>query len=153
VLGANDAQTCTTFENVSGYVFKDTIIVNNRKDNLEVGLDNIGLTIFTFDEDGREVVITKVTTNRIGFWEANLCAGTYNIRINTDDLPENTVTGGSDTFSFNVLASQDKSDVNFAIYDVNNAGFNWWILLLILLIILLGAGGYVAYNSRKREEA
>jgi len=152
VLGAEDAQTCTTTENVSGFVFSDTSIVNNRKDNAEDGIEGVELTIFVINDKNQEVEVVKVKTNSIGYWETNLCAGMYFIRINNQDLPDNTYTGGSDTFGFTVINQEDKSNVNFAVYSSITAGFNWWLILLIILLILLAGGGYAAYTTRKRNE-
>lgn len=136
------AQNCEKKVIASGFVYQDTN-GNNKKDNSEVGFEGITLNIFV---KGSETSLVKVTTNKIGYWETQLCAGNYSVKLNTDDLPDNTFLGGSDSFEFNVTDTE-ATDINFAAYNSNSTGFNWWIFVVAILLLLLVAGGYAAYAT------
>lgn len=145
------ASNCLERSKASGFVFID-INRNNVKENAEEGIQDINLTIFVKDQEEKEVEVVKVKSNRIGFWETELCPGKYFIRIEKSDLSSNVTLGGDDTFEFELISSNGNDSVNFAVYNNNIAqAINWWIILLILLVILLAAGGYVAYSSNSRK--
>lgn len=139
-------QICENKFSVSGFVFKD-VSGNNGKDNNEEGVSGVDLAIFVYDEDNNQVIVKRVTTNSIGFWETDLCNGSYFIRIDTEDIPSNYYLGGEDNFGFDV--NNDLDDVNFAIYTSANTGFNWWIVILFLLVLGLIGGGYYVYTRNR----
>ena len=145
-----DSTTCTERAQASGFVFID-VNRNNVKENSEEGIQDIDLTIYVKDSEGKNVEVVKVKTNRIGYWESELCPGKYSIKIDSQDISSGYALGGSDNFEFDLLSSNGNNNVNFAIHSVNIAqSINWWIVLFILFVILLGAGGYAAYSTSKK---
>lgn len=139
VLGAI---TCDEKERVSGFVFNDSN-GNGIRDNDEGAYENIEIIILSNGEE-----IERVRTDANGKWETDLCQGNYNVKLNTDTLPENVELDGNDVKGL-IVAESVNDNVDFALNDQesNQTETNWLLILLILAVIVIVLGsGYYLYN-------
>lgn len=156
VLGS-ESQVCNIRSDVSGYVYTD-VNGNNAKDDSEQGIANIDLTFLTNVENSEgqiiQVEVRTLKTNTLGRWDTTFCAGTYTIRLDSEDLSEGASVVGSNSFEFSVEEDSDKENVNFAVRQITvNGATNWWLFLIPLVLLVLAAGGYAIYSTNTKRTA
>ncbi len=139
-------QTCDEKMKVDGYVYYDKN-ENGEKDDNERGLKDVELTIVAFDEDDKEFVVDKVTTDKDGYWSSEVCPGTYEVRMNEDGLPKGAKVLGEAEKELKV--ADEKVNLNFAIEKEVSFLAKWWWFILLLLGLLLLAGWFI---TRRKEE-
>jgi hypothetical protein len=142
-------QVCEEKYTVSGSVFTD-LNSDSIKDDNEVG--TAGVLVQVYIEDGLdEVIIAEETTSADGDYQFELCPGSFNVRINENDVPDNfEILGASDKDAD--IIDNDVEGLNFILTEATPAptGFNWWIFAILLLVIAGGTGLYL-YTGRNQE--
>ncbi|MBW7953996.1 MAG: SdrD B-like domain-containing protein [Candidatus Dojkabacteria bacterium] len=140
VLGA---QTCEETSVLSGSVYNDENS-NNTKDEDERSFAGVKVSIYAWvrNEDGalERVLVKQVTTDEKGEWEAQLCAGKYEVEI-ADKLPEGYEVSGDSVLEVDLGEDAEVKGADFVLEQIEEAGFSFWnlcpTLLLIGFIILL----------------
>jgi len=114
---------------ISGYIYDDKNedgVQNADEDGLE------GVTvIIKVLIDGSYEVVTKVTTNEDGYYEALVCPGEYKASIDESTLSDGAKILGDNDQKIEIDA--DDQQLNFNIEE--KSGFNWWICIVPLLIL------------------
>lgn len=147
VLGT-ETQRCETKQKVSGYVYKDSNN-NQKKDEGEDTFQDIEVTL-TYTYEGREYS-TDTETDENGYWEIELCPGSYNVKVDSDDIPEGHVLGEEQEITLN--ADNELSDINLGLVNESeekNKSKLWWLLLIPVSILAIG--GIVATLTKKSKD-
>jgi hypothetical protein len=134
ILGEEDSRTCEVSVKVSGYVYIDQN-ENDQKDGDEKGIESVLVEVF-YEQEGNEIVAASITTDENGYWEAFVCPGDYKVRVKTEELPEGTELASDSIVQVNVEENNDLSNINFKLYESDQA-FNWSICLIPLAIFLV----------------
>jgi hypothetical protein len=150
ILGLMD-QKCDSKYDASGYVYIDKNN-NGSKDSDESIAANVEVIVYLENvkqSDGsvKNVDITTVKSDSTGLWKANLCAGSYKLKVSANTLPSNTKLA-KDNIDLTVKSSTSNDNLNLALVE-STAGFNWW--LLILLAAIVGVIGFV-YRQRQNSK-
>lgn len=130
-------RTCEAKSRLSGHVYYDEN-TNDLYDDGENGVEAVTVTIYYFDEEGKEVIVDQVDTDASGKWEAQVCPGEYKVRIDTQDLPENVKLASEEVQGINVVADSDENTVDYEIEDQRGFLAKYWWLLMLGLFVLLG---------------
>lgn len=131
--------TCEVTQKVTGFVYNDANI-NGDKEESEIGLENVKINIYFFNERGERRLLTTDRTNKSGVWEVNLCAGKYEVVVDESTVPSGYRLSENTEKSVEIYVKKlkDLKNINFEL--VQDAGFNWWIVIIpaiILLVVLL----------------
>ncbi len=130
---------------LSGYIYKDSN-KDNIKNSDEKGVSDIELVIYQ-QEDGEEKIIEIVTTDSDGYWELEVCTGSYRVRVDEDSLPEGVKMEKSED-SVVVSTNQDK-EMNFN-YQEDSSWMKQnciWIGLGVIIVVLLFVLGAVLVRN------
>jgi hypothetical protein len=139
-------ETCENPRKVSGYVYLDRNKNEERNEN-EKGIQGVTITIYYTNEEGNKITMDIVDTDENGYWETELCEGTYAIEIDQETLPKNTKT--ENTLSLTV----SDEDVIFNIQALDTRTFwqKYWYLILLGAALLLTVV-YLILSRQKKEQ-
>ncbi|MBN1332083.1 hypothetical protein JW978_04375 [Candidatus Dojkabacteria bacterium] len=141
---------CDETTKASGFVYYDKN-GNGEKDEDENGLGDVKIEFYS-EIDGEKRLVLSVRTDENGYWEADVCPGSYDIEIDKDSLPEDTEIKGDDVLGINVNQGEELNNVNFTLKESGGgiSGY-WWVLLLLCLGILALGSGSMFIASRRNE--
>jgi hypothetical protein len=142
------AQTCTQTVGIGGHVFFDSN-ANMSLDNGEQPATRVKVEIYGRDTDGKEVLITTVTSNDQGEWRESICPGTYRFTIVESSLPQNSslVSGVDQRIT---VESNGRENINFVL--IVPASFNWAPIVILILVLLILFFILWWYRRRQQEK-
>jgi hypothetical protein len=138
-------ESCENPRKVSGYVYLDKNKNEERNEN-EEGIQDVTITIYYTNNEGNKITMDIIDTDENGYWETELCEGTYELEIDQETLPTNTKT--EDVLSLTV----SNEDITFNIQALDTRTFlqKFWYLILIAIALLLTV--LYLFLSRNRKE-
>ncbi len=115
-------------------------------------LNTVIVSVYSFDAEGNRIELEKDSTDMDGKWEVEVCAGNYEVEINTDSLSleEGAELSSDKVVKVTIEAEQDTENVNFVITE-EDKGFNFWLILIPILLIVIAAVFGAIYSNSKRE--
>lgn len=142
---------CESESKVSGYVYYDEND-NGKKDSDEDGEKEVTVKLYA-EIDGERKLISSTQTDKNGYWQTEVCPGTYEVEIDKDDLPSRADVKGDSKFEITVDKDIELNDVNFTLEKSGLFGWWSWWYCLICLVLLAVLGGAYYYADRRRQEA
>lgn len=139
VLGEQD-KVCNLVV-MKGIVFADSNS-NEVKDNGELTFAQVEVVILTKNDKGEEVEVKRIKTQSDGFWQAEVCAGDYFIKVTEDTVPVGYELVEKGLKEVKAASDQKEILVQVAVEKEMTFIESWWWLILLILIIL-GFGGFV----------
>jgi hypothetical protein len=146
VLGEEE-QTCENPRKTYGYIYHDKDTDGEIDDN-EDRLEDISLRIY-YMENGEEMTVVTLQTDEDGYWETELCPGTYTLEVDQEDIPEDLVLG--ETHEILIEEDTEEYRLDLAATEDRNFWQKYWYLIVIGAGILVTIT-YLILSKGKKEE-
>jgi hypothetical protein len=145
-------RTCDETSKVSGYVYIDSN-GNGEKDDDEEGIEDVTVWVYYYNEEDERVDVAEVETDEDGYWEAEVCPGSYKVEVEEDDVPDDAVLGQTDQ-DIEVEEDEDLEDVSFGAEETRNSmSWIWWALIILLIVAIAAILLYIVGKDREEDRS